>query len=118
MAEQNFTTNLDNFGGIYVLRCPITQTIKYIGQTKNFKQRKNHHFCSNQHSIPMKKWVLNLKKENLHPIFEVIFICDDQKIKDKVEVALINKLKKDLVNVRNGGFKSQSYLTKYKSFFN
>ena len=44
MAEQNFTTNFDNLGGIYVLKCPITKKIKYVGQTKNFKKRKNHHF--------------------------------------------------------------------------
>ena len=116
MAEQNFTTNFDNLGGIYVLKCPITKKIKYVGQTKNFKKRKNHHFHSNQFSIPMEKWVLTLKEQDLNPVFEIIFICDDQKIKDKVESTLIKKLNKEILNVRSGGLKSGFYLPKHKYF--
>ena len=117
MAEQNFTTNLENFGGVYVLKCPITKKIKYIGQTKNFKKRKMQHKCARYLSIPMEKWLNELKKDNLLPLFEIILICNDQSTKDRVEAALINKLSKDLVNVRTGGIKSGSYLMKYFSFF-
>lgn len=117
MAEQNFTTNLENFGGIYVLKCPITQKIKYIGQTNNFKRRKTQHHYKSGSSFLLKKWYSNLEKQGLEPVFEVILICDDAKQKDKIESALINKLSKDILNVMGGGIKATPYLLKYMRYY-
>jgi hypothetical protein len=117
MAEQNFTTDFDNFGGIYVLKCPITQKIKYIGQTNNFKRREIQHHYKSNYSFLLKKWCAGLEKEGLKPIFEILLICDDSKQKDKIESALIDKLSNGLLNVMGGGIKSQPYLLKYMRYY-
>ena len=118
MAEQNFTTNLEDFGGIYVLKCPDTQKIRYIGQTINFKTRKKQHFHKQTTSQTLKKWFLHFELQGKKPIFEIIFICDDEKIKDKVEVCLIKKFSNDIFNVMVGGKSGHTHLPKYKAFFN
>jgi hypothetical protein len=100
MASQDSTSNL---GGIYVLKCPVTHEIKYIGQTVNFEKRKYAHFYAKGKSLRLMFWFAALEKANLKPIFEVYFICDSKRIKDKVEERLIKTMHKTLLNARQGG---------------
>lgn len=111
MASEDFTSNLS---GIYVLKCPITKHIKYIGQTNNFVKRKYSHFCNNGKSLRLMIWFNSLEKINLKPIFEIYLICDDQKIKDKIEKKLIIKFNKTILNVRQGGVHNGIFIKKYK----
>lgn len=111
MASEDFTSNL---GGIYVLKCPITKHIKYIGQTKNFLKRKNSHFYSNGKSLRLMIWFNSLEKINLKPIFEIYLICDDQKIKDKIEEKLIIKFNKTILNVKQGGIHNRILIKNIK----
>ena len=49
--------NTQELGGIYVLKCPITHSVVYIGQTVNFeirKQKYNGDYC---HNMKMKRWI-------------------------------------------------------------
>lgn len=81
-------------GGIYVLKCPKTSVVKYVGQTINFASRRNAHLSGGR-TLRLMFWFNELKKQNLKPIFEIYLICDDQQIKDKVEKRLIVKLEKN-----------------------
>lgn len=57
-------------GYIYSLSCPVTNEIKYIGQTINLDLRFKEH-CSS--STPgNKKWIKELKANNLKPMMEVV----------------------------------------------
>ena len=95
MASKDSTLNC---GGIYVLKCPITHEIKYIGQTTNFKKRKNAHFSSKGKSLRLMFWFNSLEKVGLKPIFEVYFICENKRITDKVEEKLIKTMNKTILN--------------------
>ncbi len=111
MASQDSTSNL---GGIYVLRCPVTHEIKYIGQTVNFKKRKYAHFSAKGKSLRLMFWFQLLEKTNLEPIFEIYFICDNKRIKDKVEEKLIKTMHKNLLNARQGGMNNGVLIKTFK----
>lgn len=58
---------------IYVLKCPITYEIKYVGKANKPKQRYYAHMNLNKTSSSYKKtWIKQLKDNNLKPILEII----------------------------------------------
>jgi len=94
--------NTQELGGIYVLKCPITHSVVYIGQTVNFeirKQKYNGDYC---HNMKMKRWIRKLAEIDKTPIFEKYLLTNDQETKDKVERHLIKKHPHSF-NVRFGG---------------
>ncbi len=111
MASKDFTSTS---GGIYVLKCPITLQVKYVGQTKNFGARKINHFTSGGKSLRLAAWFKSLEKLNLKPIFEIYLICDNQEIKNKVEKRLIISMNKWILNTRHGGLDCGDYIKNIK----
>jgi len=111
MASNNSTLNC---GGIYVLKCPITNEIKYIGQTINFAKRKTDHFTNKGKSLRLMFWFDSLEKVGLKPIFEIYFICDDKEIKNKIEEKLIKTMNKTVLNARQGGLNNGILVKKFK----
>ena len=91
-----------NLGGIYVIKCPVTHAIVYIGQTVNFEIRKQKYNADYCHNMKMKKWIKRLADIDKLPIFEKYLLTDNQEIKDKVEIRLIRKHPYSF-NVRSGG---------------
>jgi hypothetical protein len=93
-------------GGIYALKCPITDRIRYIGQTQDFRQReaiyrsRRQRAWSNQR---MQRWFERLDAEGLVWVFEPLLITTDQQVKDKVERRLIKTFGRQLLNHRAGG---------------
>jgi len=66
---------------IYLIKCPLTNKIKYVGKTVNLKRRYYQHTCKsgrfkNRH---LSNWINKLYTEyNLKPIFEVIDKCTEE----------------------------------------
>ncbi len=62
-------------GYIYLLKCPLTEEVKYIGLTRNYKKRKSQHRCyseSMSKNHQYNKWKDTLKLSGKRPIFEII----------------------------------------------
>ena len=58
---------------IYILICPITNKVRYVGKANNISQRyKAHLNRARKHKDHKKNWILSLKKQGLKPIIEVI----------------------------------------------
>ena len=58
---------------IYVLKCPVTFEIRYVGKANNPKRRYYSHMNLTKTSSSHKKnWIKQLKDANLRPILEVV----------------------------------------------
>ena len=63
---------------IYMLRCPITGAVKYVGKTKmTLKQRLAGHgvVSSNKKN---RAWHIKLKKKKLRPIIELLCVSQNR----------------------------------------
>lgn len=91
---------------IYILKCPKTNEIKYVGKSNNPTARYRNHLreeCSA--SIHKINWVKKLAKENLIPILEIIEEVQISEWKEK-ERFYIDKFLKEgnkLTNICSGG---------------
>ena len=57
---------------IYGLVCPIKNTVRYIGKTKNINERYRKHLSAKKNTATS-KWVFALKERGLKPKIEIIF---------------------------------------------
>lgn len=62
---------------IYILSCPISHAVKYIGQTNEILEKSLINHIANPKNNKMCKWINKLKKENLIPIIEEIDSVDE-----------------------------------------
>ena len=67
---------------IYVLKCPISEKIRYVGKTNNLKRRLQSHIDYSINSKKKKRhvnyWILKLLKEGLRPKIELLETCDEK----------------------------------------
>lgn len=101
---------------IYKLIDPITNEIRYIGQTDNIKRRYNDHISSsfNENSdcynTYKARWIRKLKSKDLSPFIEIIEECDNLELSNIREKYYIEKL-------TNEGYKlTNSYITDVTEF--
>lgn len=93
---------------IYTLTDPTDGEVKYIGKTKDIKDRLwRHTGPSNLKSlwIPKNKWIQWLKKQDLKPIIEILEETDAEHV-DACEIYWISQFKQwgfKLKNVASGG---------------
>lgn len=93
---------------IYTLSDPISNEIRYVGKTKNLKDRLSRHMNpSNLKNLwtPKSKWLKYLKNNNLKPIMEILDIGDENNI-DDLEIYWISQLNTwglKLKNITKGG---------------
>ena len=93
---------------IYTLSDPTSNEIRYIGKTKNMKDRLQRHMspCNLKDTWqPKTKWLKYLKNNNLKPIMEVLDIGHENNI-DDLEVYWISQFKTwgyKLTNATKGG---------------
>lgn len=88
---------------IYTLSDPISKEIKYIGKTKNLKDRLQRHMnpCNLKQTWQSKtKWLKYLKNNNLKPIMELLDIGDENNI-DQLEIYWISQFKSWGFNLKN-----------------
>lgn len=101
---------------VYKLIDPITNEIRYVGQTDNIKRRYDNHISSslnkNSHSYNTHKscWVRKVINNNLLPIIEVLEECDSLEQSNIRERYYIEKL-------TNEGYKlTNSYVNDVTEF--
>jgi len=89
---------------IYVLKDPIINEIRYVGKTKNLKNRLNCHLYRKNDTNKV-NWIKKLKKINKKPIIEIVKECNDKNWK-KWEKFYIKKYLLEgckLLNYTGGG---------------
>lgn len=93
-------------GYIYTLSDPITNQVRYIGQTRNIENRLNMHLercvLSNTHK---NSWISSLLKQNYIPIIEILEECDiqDMNFLEIFYISLFKSWNFKLTNMTNGG---------------
>jgi len=71
---------------IYMLICPIEQKVRYVGSSKNPKNRFRQHIKDAQKNRTQKqKWILSLKARMDLPIMKIVNKCDDDIFALKLE---------------------------------
>lgn len=95
---------------IYCVKDPITNEIRYIGQTSRGKKRFYQHIRASKYkNQPICCYIKSLISKNLKPIFEVIEYCTLDNIDDK-EMYYISLYKSDkLLNLTDGGKTTRGY---------
>jgi hypothetical protein len=89
---------------IYTLSDPISNQIKYVGKTKDLKDRLKRHMSDSylNESLTLKNnWLKKLKSNNLKPIMEVLDQGDENNI-DDLEIYWIEQLKAWGIKLKNG----------------
>lgn len=90
---------------IYLLRCPIDGSPKYVGKSNDPNKRKDGHKSkSKTKDNPLSKWIKQLNDKNLKPIVEIIEEVDYKEWIEK-EKFYIKKYRDegfDLKNLNNG----------------
>lgn len=90
---------------IYILKCPITNDIRYVGQSVNPKVRYRRHISESKRRNDHKcNWVKSLLDKNKKPILEIVKECNSDEINywEKYFIDEYNKTY-DLTNIREGG---------------
>lgn len=88
---------------VYVLRCPKTKAIRYVGVTKNPKNRLEGHLRERRRKNPKVRWVQKLLRAGLEPIMEIV---EETLTWEEAEIRWIANLRSggcDLLNVSPGG---------------
>lgn len=91
---------------VYQLKCPIDNSIKYIGvTTKKLKERLTQHMYTRFPKNLKESWIITLKEKNLKPVIEELFLGTLDECK-KEETRIIKNLLisgVDLLNSTLGG---------------
>lgn len=121
----------DGHGFIYFLSHPITNEIRYVGQTRrSLNKRLRDHIGSirikegKKKMLPVAAWANKLKKQGLRPVINLLETVSLSNL-DNREIELIEQYKKNynLLNIAKGGsrpssrrgFKeSKEFVAKYK----
>lgn len=85
---------------IYALKDPRDGLIKYVGQTKDLKERLKKHNCDFRNNTPKTAWLKKLKAERLKPELIVLQEVDGDNWKD-AEIYWIAKLKANGMKLKN-----------------
>jgi predicted GIY-YIG superfamily endonuclease len=99
---------------LYVLRHPITNELRYVGQTSQRpRARLAAHVCasSNPSSI-VSKWAVKLVREGIRPQIQVVAQSRSSEYIDRLEIAAIRGLRKRghrLLNQARGGSVNRGY---------
>lgn len=91
---------------IYTLEHPITKEVRYVGKTKNPKERFHNH-CNRLHNEHSHKrnWINSLKKEGLRPVMKILdeVLDSDWKYWEKYWILQLRCWGFNLVNHTSGG---------------
>lgn len=87
---------------IYLIKCPKTLQVMYVGASKNLKERFIKHLSEKTNKLKY-EWVLDLKKNGYYPLFEVIKSGLSKYDAEIEEIKYIEILKPKF-NIEKGGF--------------
>lgn len=95
---------------IYVLKCPISNQVRYVGKCRNLKARMRQHMYEANHERYYRShrscWIRSLLKKGLLPILEVdvaLASMSGWKTAEQERIAYYRGLGCDLTNATNGG---------------
>lgn len=95
---------------VYILKCPITGAIKYVGVTNNIERRYIEHLSRIEDNEKY-RWIDSLKNNGLRPICDVIEETDTMLVAFMLEEEYIKSyraLGHPLLNVSDGGINPPS----------
>lgn len=80
---------------IYILRCPISKKVRYVGSSKRPKTRFSQHIKDAKNARTEKqKWILALMSKNELPKMEIVTTCENEadalKIEEETMIAHID----------------------------
>ena len=88
---------------IYILLCPASQQVRYVGKTVNPRKRYNNHI-SPDNNYYVSRWIKKLKSKGLKPIFEIIDeITENWEFWEQHYISLFKSWGYKLTNLTNGG---------------
>lgn len=89
---------------IYSISDPSTNLVRYIGKTKDVKERFRKHLTENN-KTRKSKWMKGLRSKGLKPVFEIIDECliSDWQEKEIGYIKLFKSIGADLLNQARGG---------------
>lgn len=95
----------DALASIYVLKCPETGLIRYIGQTWKLHQRTWAYGTrsNNEDARPVSCWVRSLIDKGTRPILEVIDETGNPDEREALAIKLARECGVALLNVADGG---------------
>ena len=91
---------------IYLLRCPKTNEVKYVGKANDPKSRYYSHMRNGRTEISHKRnWINSLKKEGLFPILDIIkkVSIENWKYWERYYIAYYKSKGHNLTNYKKGG---------------
>ena len=94
------------FTFIYVLRCPLTKEIRYVGKTNNPKERYHNHLNrALDKGTHKRNWINSLRKKGIRPIFEIIkkVSIGEWKGWEKYYIKYYKSKGCKLINIMDGG---------------
>lgn len=86
---------------IYVLKCPVTEQIRYVGKTRDPIKRRSSHLRDCRNKNHRTNWIRSLLDKNLKPIFQVIDEVEES-VWPQWEVAYIQFFRESGFNLVNG----------------
>ena len=91
---------------IYGLHNPIDGTLKYIGMTKNPKQRLAQHYRANPNrwgETKIVKWLRELRENGLKPDMKILHWTNNWEIAERFWISTIKRTSIALLNTAAGG---------------
>lgn len=87
---------------IYLLSEPESLIPKYIGYSKNPKERYSNHLCVGKEKSLKNSWIKSLKSKNLKPHLSIIDSCEDFDCINNLEIQWIKYFKEQGFILKNG----------------
>jgi group I intron endonuclease len=93
-----------NIAYIYVLICPKTGEVRYVGKTVNPKSRYAGHLSWKGHTH-VSRWIHSLINDGLKPILDIVDLCTKENWieRERYWIAYYRELGRDLTNLNGGG---------------
>jgi predicted GIY-YIG superfamily endonuclease len=89
---------------IYIIKCPITKDVVYVGKANDLQKRINSHHNERYGYRKINKWINNCIINRLVPIFEVYKVTDkDNWCEEEIKAISYFREKYKLLNVAKGG---------------
>jgi hypothetical protein len=94
---------------IYVLKDPISEEIRYVGQTNNLERRYSRHLAnslnekSHEYQTYKSRWIRKIISENSFPIIEIIEECNSYLESNKKEKYYIERFTENGFKLTNSG---------------
>ena len=90
---------------IYTMSDPVSGLVRYVGKTKNPKQRFRKHLTSKKLNTKSCRWIKGLKAKGLKPVFEIVDTCteSDWQQKERQYILVFKSIGAGLLNQLPGG---------------